>query len=159
LSHPSGPKVRTESSLCSPAWPFVPRRASLHPASFDDRLLVEAPLAHPAVTVPTHADPEGSVSVILGEIHLRGTHYTELRKCTDSKRVHPWSEFLRGDGPPVLLKQRVAAIKPGLNRLHQQEVGHGKKRDRAQQRQRQRDKSQQAPERRVRQHNGDGNDD
>ena len=38
-----------------------------------------------------------------------------------------------GEGHPVLSKQRVPAIEPGLNGLHQQEVGHGKKRDRTQQ--------------------------
>jgi hypothetical protein len=34
---------------------------------------------------------------------------------------------------PILSKQRVPSIEPGLNGLHQQEAGQGKKRDRAQQ--------------------------
>ena len=37
------------------------------------------------------------------------------------------------------LKQRMSVIEPGLGRLHQEKVGHGKKRDHTQQRRRQRD--------------------
>ena len=52
----------------------------------------------------------------------------------------------------------MPAIEPGLDDLHQQEVGDRKKRDRPQQRQWQRSEPQQAAQRRVRQHGGDGDD-
>ena len=69
--------------------------------------------------------------MLAGSVVMRGFRNSYLSGLNPAR-----SKFLCSKRRRVLSKQPVPAVEPGLYSLNQEEVGYGKQRDRAQQRQR-----------------------
>jgi hypothetical protein len=75
-----------------------------------------------------------TASLKSGIPHLRIRVNSVSNQVANTARLKHPSAQPRGSRPPVPSEQRVLAIKPGLNGLHEKEIGDRKNRDHCQQR-------------------------